>query len=183
MVNFFTRSMPVAFPLLGFLLAVGINASLAASVSSEQALTVAFLYNFMKFAEWPKDAVSGDLTLCVADGASLGKELNAISGRLVQNRSVRIKRIGLEDSPLECQLLYLPREEKPIRIREWLKNTENAPILMVSNMDEFLDMGGMIVLIADGSRLQFEVDLKKIKRAGLNLSAQMLQIAREVRGK
>jgi YfiR/HmsC-like len=57
------------------------------------------------------------------------------------------------------------------------------PILMVSNNREFLDMGGMIVLIDDDERLQFEVNLERVKRVGLKLNAQLLQIAHEVRGK
>jgi hypothetical protein len=66
--------------------------------------------------------------------------------------------------------------------REWLKNTENMPTLMVSSMSEFLEMGDMIILIDDGKRLQFEVNLERVKRVGFKLSAQLLKIAREVRG-
>jgi YfiR/HmsC-like len=172
--------------LLGLVLAMAIatiNTSSAAPATSEQALTVAFLYNFLKFAEWPEGVGSGELTLCVTDSAPFGAELDAISGRLAQNKTVRIKRIELGESPRECQLLFLPQEEKPVRIREWLKTTANTPTLMVSNMGEFLDMGGMIVLIDDGNRLRFEVNLERVKSAGLKLSAQLLEIARDVRGK
>jgi len=173
--------------LLGFVLAMimaaGISTSFAASTTSEQALTMAFLYNFLKFAEWPEGLVTGELTLCVTDSATFGQELDAISGRSAQNKSVRIKRIELSESPRECQLLFISDEEKPVRIREWLKNSANMPILMVGSNGEFLDMGGMIVLIDDGSRLQFEVNLERVKHAGLKLNAQLLKIAREVRGK
>jgi hypothetical protein len=96
---------------------------------------------------------------------------------------VRVKRIELGQSAKDCQLLFLPREEKPIRIREWLNNAKNTPTLMVSNVDDFLDMGGMIALIDDGTRLQFEVNLDQVRPTGLKLSAQLLQIARAVRGK
>lgn len=168
---------------LAMVMAAGINTSFAAPATSEQALTVAFLYNFLKFAEWPEGAVTGELTLCVTDSATFGQELDAISGRQVRNKSVRIKHIELGESPRACQLLFIPREEKPVRIREWLKNTENTPTLMVSNMSEFLDMGGMIVLIDDDKHLQFEVNLERVKHAGLKLSGKLLEIAREVRGK
>jgi hypothetical protein len=70
-----------------------------------------------------------------------------------------------------------------MRIRAWLKNTENLPILLVSNIGDFLDMGGMITLVDADNRLQFEVDLDHVKRVGLKLNSQLLKIAREVRGK
>ncbi len=169
--------------ILGLVLVIGMaSANTLSASSSEQVLTVAFLYNFLKYAEWPEGSVNGEITLCVTDSAAFGDELDAISGRSAQNKIVRIKRIELGESPRECQLLFLSREEKPVRIFEWLKNTANSPILMVSNMSKFLDMGGMIVLIDDSDRLQFAVNLDRVKPSGLKLSAQLLKIARDVRG-
>ena len=169
--------------LLGLVLAVLTNTAFAAPPISEQVLTAAYLYNFLKFTAWPEGNAVTELTLCVTDSATFGQELDDISGRLAQNKPVRIRRIDLGESPSGCHLLFLPREEKPIRIREWLKNTENMTTLTVSNMSEFLDMGGMIALTDDGKRLQFAVQLERVKRVGLMLNAQLLQIAREVRGK
>jgi YfiR/HmsC-like len=162
---------------------LGLNASIASTATSEQALTVAFLYNFLKFTEWPEGTITDGLSLCVTDSAVFGEELDAIAGRLAQNKTVNIKHIELGENTRECQLLFLPREEKPVRIREWLKNTDSTRTLTVSNMGEFLDMGGMIVLIDDSNRLQFEVNLERVKSSGLKLSAQLLKIARDVRGK
>jgi YfiR/HmsC-like len=158
------------------------DAASAQTANSEQALTVAYLYNFLKFTEWPPSVINSGITLCVTDSAAFGTELDVISGRPAQNKTIRVKRIELGENPKECQLLFLPREEKPIRVREWLNSTANSPTLMVSNLADFLDMGGMIALINDGDRLQFEVNLERVRPAGLKLSAQLLKIAREVRG-
>jgi hypothetical protein len=46
---------------------------------------------------------------------------------------MRIKRIELNESPRKCHLLFCPCEEKPVRILEWLKDTENMPILNWAN--------------------------------------------------
>jgi hypothetical protein len=175
------------FRLTGLVLAMYIamcviKPSFAIAASDEQALTAAFLYNFLKFTEWPVGAVSSEITLCVSENAGFGEELDAISGKAAHNKSVRIKRIALGEDLGMCQLLFLPKEEKTARIREWLKNADNKPTLMVSNLDEFLDMGGMIVLVNDSNRLQFEVNLERVKPTGLKLSAQLLKIARNVRG-
>jgi YfiR/HmsC-like len=168
--------------LLAMTLITGSTPVFADPASNEQALTVAFLYNFLKFTEWPQGVISNEITLCVSDSTEFGAELDAIAGKLAQNKSVRIQRIELGESPKSCQLLFLPREEKPVRIQQWLKNIANTPVLMVSNSDEFLDMGGMIALIDDGNRLQFEVNLERVRPTGLKLRAQLLKIARDVRG-
>lgn len=161
---------------------LGCRPAYADATSNEQALTVAFLYNFLKFTEWPAGSIKNEITLCVSDSSAFGDELEAISGRSVQNKSVRIKHLGFGEKLDACQLLFLPREEKPERTREWLKNSERIPTLLVSNLDDFLDMGGMIALIDDGNRLQFEVNLARTKLVGLKLSAQLLKIAKDVRG-
>ncbi len=160
---------------------MAVNTSFAAT--SEQTLTIAFLYNFLKFAEWPEGAIKSDtLTICITDNASLGEELEAIDGRSAQNKTVRVKRMELGANPSDCQLLFLSREEKPLHIREWLKTINHMPILLVGNSDNFLDLGGMIVLVNAGDRLHFEINLEPVKLAGLKLNAQLLKIARHIKG-
>jgi YfiR/HmsC-like len=159
------------------------NVSLSAPPSEMQTLTIAFLYNFMKLSEWPTGVTADGLTLCVTEGRDFSKELDSIIGKPIQNKTLLVKRLTQGDNPNGCQLLFLPSEEKLIRLREWLKLIENKPVLTVSDMPEFLDEGGMIVLVSDGNHLQFEVDLWRAERVGIKMSSKMLQIAREVRGK
>ncbi len=154
----------------------------AASTATEQTLTAAFLYNFLKFTEWPTDTISSEITLCTSKGSAF-EELDAISGKIAQSKPVRIKRISPSEPSDDCQLLFLPREDGSERIRQWLTLTQNKPILVVSNLNEFLDIGGMISLMNDGKNLNFEVDLTRVRQANLKLSAQLLQIAREVRSR
>lgn len=154
----------------------------AAPAASEQTLTAAFLYNFMKFTEWPQGIVTDHITLCSTKSLPF-EELDAINGRSAQSKPVRIKRTSLNEPLDDCQLLFLPREENVEQVRQWLKITGNQPILIVSNINGFLDMGGMVSLINDGKNLNFEVNLEKVKHVGLKLNAQLLQIARDVRGR
>ncbi len=154
----------------------------AAPAASEQTLTAAFLYNFMKFTEWPQGIVTDHITLCSTKSSPF-EELDAINGRAAQSKPVRIKRTSINEPLDDCQLLFLPREENIEQVRQWLKIIGNQPILIVSNINGFLDMGGMVSLINDGKNLNFEVNLEKVKHVGLKLNAQLLQIARDVRGR
>lgn len=166
-----------------FLCLFNANALLAAPASEIQTLTVAFLYNFMKLSEWPDDAASTEITLCVTEARNFGQELDAISGKEVQNKPLKIRRLVPGDNPRECQLLFLPSEEKPIRMHEWLKAIKESPVLTVSDQEGFLDQGGMIALINDDERLKFDVNLGQVERLGIKMSSQILQIANEVRRK
>ena len=156
--------------------------AMAASAASEQTLIAAFLFNFLKFTEWPENSLGAELTLCTSKHPAF-EELNAIGGRPAQGKPVKIKRLQLGDSTQDCQLLYLPQEEGAERIRDWLKTVNTKPVLVVSNINGFLDMGGMLVLNNDGKNLHFSVNLDMVRQSSLKLSAQLLQIAREVRGR
>lgn len=157
--------------------------SLASPSSDVQTLAVAYLYNFMKLSEWPTGAASQELTLCITQEGDFAKELDSLTGKEAQNHTLKIKRLVQGDNAQECQLLFMPSEEKPLRVQEWIKTLQDAPVLTVSDQDEFLDQGGMIALVNDGGRLQFEVNLERVEHTGIKLSSKMLQIARDVRGK
>lgn len=169
--------------LFWFLSSLGIFVSshTLSAPTTEQTVTVAFLYNFLKFTDWPVAALNVDtINICITDSTSFRDEFKAIVGRLAQDKSVEVKQIGLDDDLRQCHLLFLPQEEKLVRIREWLKNTDNLPILTVGSEATFLEMGGMIGLVNEANRLQFEVNLKSVNRVGLKLHAQLLNIARKV---
>jgi YfiR/HmsC-like len=159
------------------------NAVSSAPSGEIQTLTVAYLYNFMKLSEWPTKVLGNELNLCITQGGDLAKELDSLSGKETQNYTLKIKRLVQGDNPQECQLLFLSSEEKPVRMQAWLDTLQDVPVLTVSDQEGFLDQGGMIALINDGGRLQFEVNLERVEHTGIKLSSKMLQIARDVRGK
>lgn len=178
-----SRLAKIRLGLLWLLWGLGISVSVGtlSAPTTEQTVTVAFLYNFLKFTDWPVAALSADtIKICITDSTPFRDEFKAIVGRPAQKKSVDVKLIELGDDLRQCHLLFLPQEEKPVRIREWLKNTDNLPILTVGSEGTFLEMGGMIVLVSEANRLQFEVNLKPVNRVGLKLNAQLLNIARKV---
>jgi hypothetical protein len=169
------------------ILAMGIglsqHSSAAVAPSDEiQALTVAYLYNFMKLSEWPAEVQIAEFTLCVTQEDDFAKELESLTGKEAQNHPLKIKRLVQGDDAEQCQLIFISSTEKPLRMQAWLNSLQNLPVLTVSDLDGFLDQGGMIALIYDGMRLQFEVNLERVEHTGIKLSSKMLQIAREVRG-
>lgn len=149
---------------------------------SEQEVSIAFGFNFLRFSEWPANSVNGILNLCVTHNTPMERELAAIDGRSIQNKTLSVYRLSWGESVDRCHALFVPREEKNARIQEWLKLAAGKPIFLIGNSPGFLEMGGMIVLVLDGVRMQFEIDLSAINAAGLKLSGQLLKIARDVRG-
>ena len=67
------------------------------------------------------------------------------------------------------------------QLKTILETLGTSGILTVSDMTGFTRRGGMIQFILDGDRVRFEINLAATKRAGLNLSSQLLKLAVAVR--
>jgi hypothetical protein len=172
----------VTFCLLLSLTTVCFSPVNAEQTVTEQSLTVAFLYNFLKLAEWPDDNQSRKLTVCVSQKNNIESEIEGINGKSIQNKTIQTLFIDIDHNGSKCQLIFISREEDASHIQKWMKDTEKSSTLLVSNIESFLDMGGMIALINNGERLQFEVNLDRVKESHIKLSSQMLKIARHIRG-
>ena len=172
-------------PMLAILVCLITPVSSVATVAptSIEELTLAYLYNFLKFTEWPAADTINEMNICVTKGGKLIAYPDSLASHLAQNRKVAIRPVEAAQDLHFCQLLFLDQGENNITIGQWLKHAEKLPILTVSDKPEFLEMGGMITLIENDNRLQFEVDLISVRNAGLSLNSQVLKITRDVRGK
>ena len=78
----------------------------------------------------------------------------------------------------DCDLLYVGKDEARSlpRIAELLGD---APVLTVTDAPQ--PQPAAVVIVPDGRRLAFEVDVERSRRAGLKPSAALLGLARNLR--
>jgi hypothetical protein len=173
----------------------------------EYQLKAAFLYNFMKFIEWPQTAAgAGDkesqkknpITLCIIGTDSFGRHLDDLTKKEVKERPIRIVRLeGFEQyqkthpdaTPQKyfqeqkqtiesCQLLFISQSEEKL-MNELITFTEAMQILTVSDISSFADKGGVIEFVMETNKIRFDVNIASADRKGLKISSQLLQLARE----
>ena len=93
-------------------------------VVSEPTLKAAFLYSFVKFAEWPEAVLAPNvpLTLCVLGHEAIQSELDqAVKGNNVGGHPLSVIRITIDGALRSCHLLYvtgLDRLRLPRSLRE-----------------------------------------------------------------
>lgn len=167
--------------------ALAVCAALAAAgalaQSGEAELKVAFLYNFLKLADWPESEDSATMDLCLAHRNPFGETATVLEGRQAQRLPLRVRVVENLDALQGCRLLFVAEDEKAGAAQRWLEAAEGSPILTVSDRPEFIDRGGMIGLTVQDNRLRFEVNLEPVLRNRLRLSSQLLQLASRVKGK
>ena len=148
----------------------------AQEVSTEYRVKAAFLYNFVKFVEWPPQAPPGPVVICVAARNTFGTVLTELlRGETITGRSLEARTI-LEPDP-GCHVLFVPRGASA---SAYLRATRGTPELTVGEASDFIGDGGMIRFYLDGANVRFEINRDVAERAGLRISSRLLQLARLV---
>lgn len=156
-----------------------VRVEIDAQAVTQPALRAAFLYNFAKFTEWPPDGLSaGPLTLCVLDDSAVEGALSELVGNsTINGRTVTISRNASGARLRACHLLYVG-EANSARAAAILEELLGAPVLTVSNGDDFIRLGGIVGLFVEEGRMRFAINPDAAHRAGVRLSSRLLQLAR-----
>jgi uncharacterized protein DUF4154 len=148
--------------------------------ASASALKAAFLYNFVKFIEWPADAVppSAPLTLCVVGDRLVADALeDVVRGRAVGGHDLTVRRPRLEDNTIHsCQVLYVSGLDERQSI-ELIDRLSGSPLLTVSDGERFAQLGGVAHFFVDAGKMRFAVNLQSAQRARLAVSSKLLGLA------
>ena len=149
----------------------------------EYQIKAAFLYNFVKFVEWPDEALpdpSAPIALCVLGEDPFGVALESINGKTVKGRQLVIKRfVGLQDLEV-CRILFISSSEEG-RLAQIFGSLKNSSILTVGEMERFIQLGGIISFTMESNKIRFEINADAAERAGLKISSKLLNLAKVVR--
>ncbi|MCK4752514.1 MAG: YfiR family protein [Planctomycetes bacterium] len=167
----------------------------------EYQVKAAFLYNFIKFVDWPNERTANtdeSITINVIGKDPFGVAFKSIEGKLIKGRSVVVKRFGtfkelkkagvgskgfkqaIEDIR-KSQLLFICSSEKK-DLKEILETLKGSSVLTVGGMDNFLENGGIINFLIRDRKVCFEVNTVAAKDARLKIRSKLLRLAKRVIG-
>jgi hypothetical protein len=61
-----------------------------------------------------------------------------------------------------------------------MKQLPRVPLLIVGEMNNFLEMGGTVNFINEGGRIRFDINMNGAQRAQIQMSSKLLRLARRV---
>lgn len=169
--------------------ALALVVALASSTTAHSApigeypVKAAFLFNFAKFVTWPDEAFAAEdasLEICVVGRDPFGPALEETIGeRTVRGRDVRVRRPESIDEADGCHVVFIAAGERSASLALRLGD---RPALTVGESEGFAADGGMINFKIEESRVRFEINPGRAARAGLKVSAQLLNLATVVDG-
>ena len=161
--------------------AFGLLASAASNAQvSEYELKAALLYKVAKFVRWPASAFSDEdapLVFCVLGEDPFGASLDAISGQVTAGRSIVIERHANADAARDCHLAFISASEHG-RLPAILETVRDRAVLTVGDTASFATRGGAVNFVTQENRIAFEINAPATERAGLEISAQLMRLAR-----
>jgi hypothetical protein len=141
-------------------------------------MTAAYVFNFMKFVEWPQHALIEEFTVCFVGAPEVRAALAAsTSNKQATDSATRAKRIVARDVPagksLEgCQVVYLSGERTAVPVHH--------DALTIGESEDFTRRGGVIRLYTESNRLRFVINVENAKREGIQVSSNLLKLATHV---
>jgi YfiR/HmsC-like len=141
----------------------------------------AYLFDFGKFIAWPGAHSDAPFVICVLGQDPFGPILDrTVLGEKLNGRQVQDRRITRPQDATGCSILYISSSESG-RLSKILSTVQEAPVLTVSDILDFVQQGGMIQFVLRDGRVRFEVNLAPTQKNGLSMSSELLKVAVEVR--
>lgn len=147
--------------------------------ASEAALRVAFVYNFLKFIEWP-DASTDSFDLCVLGAqGEMRDALDQLSTRSLNKRPIRLTYIEdnktLATGLSNCQLIYWPASARRFTVPESLSE---GVVLVTDEGNAALPQVSIGLHRTPDGRIEFTVNQAAVEQAGVRISSQLLKLAK-----
>lgn len=150
-----------------------IRPSSLAAEDLEYQVKAAFLFNFLKFVEWPA-AGDGPWVIGILGRDPFGGALDrTVQGKTVNGRAVEVRHYAKPDDVKDCNILFLSRGDF-----EKMGAPMQPGLLTVGEAPGFLKAGGVINFYLEDNRVHFEIRPEVARFSGLHVSAQLLKLGR-----
>jgi hypothetical protein len=142
----------------------------------------AYVFNLARFVNWPADAFEAPQSPFVF--AVLGDDImlevlrDVVRGKTVRGRPVVVEECQ-RARDLRAHVLFIGSRESFVLPR-LLRELDDRPILTVADMEDFAERGGMVSFLLERQRVRFDVNNVQARHSGLEISSEVLKIARRV---
>ena len=168
--------------LLGLVMLQGTPSTLGADAAAvvEYKVKGGFLYNFLKFVEWPanaRPAAGQPIVIGVLDSDVVGPVLRDLfSGKEVDSRPIEVQTVNPNHSGGDWQILFVSRFSS-VRPLELASLLGDRPVLLVGERAGFAHEGGIINFVIREDKVRLEINLEAAEQRGLKVSSKLAALS------
>ncbi len=156
------------------------SAALCAEITPSDKVKAAYLLHFTSYVSWPKHDLTG-VNLCLMGDDPFGSYIDEMVDAKPLNRhgqKIVIQRLQVTDSFKQCHILYEHFDRRDHQSE--LVGSIQPGILYVGDNKNYLASHGMIRFFVRSNRVRLQVNLQRVRTAGLNISSELLKISNVV---
>jgi YfiR/HmsC-like len=164
------------------LLGILFPSATAAEGTGEGDVKAAFVFNFIKFVEWPPSAFRSPedpIVLSVLGNDPTVASLASLDGKKASGRRLVVRKVPVLSALEQCHVLFVGASEKEA-LAPVLGAAQRWPILTVADFEGFAGRGGTIGFIRQDNRVGFEINEESAKKAGLKVNAKLLYLGKSI---
>lgn len=151
---------------------------------------IAFIYNFLKFVDWPGDhspKKTNTAKVCIAGDEGFSEYFKDFQNSHKQNIVLDIESDVHGSNVASCNVLYVGKGQEE-NASSYLASARRHPVLSISEAGGFTDNGGVIEIVRVGQsvglfskdKINLRINMRAAEEDGLVIDARLLQIAAEV---
>ncbi|MES2674773.1 MAG: YfiR family protein [Pseudomonadota bacterium] len=162
---------------------IGLMALPCYALPSEASLQTAFVYNFIKFIDWPSAESATSLRLCVLGANKEMREaLQQLDGKAVNKKVIEIVYFNSDTTVTtaieSCHMAYQPGRSNFSLPQPFPKGV----VLVANDPDqENLDVSIALLRNREG-RIEFSINQAAVSHSGVRMSSQLLKLAINTHG-
>jgi len=150
--------------------------------ASEDQVKAAYLFNFAKLAEWPRQVLpDGPSPVVIGVSGAAEEFLNVlktiVAGKVIGAHRLVVKPVSSAEEMKSCQIVFFRASERK-HAQAAIESLAEAAVLFVGEDEGFLRQGGMINLVRDHGSIRFEVNSDALDRSQIHFSSKILALAK-----
>jgi hypothetical protein len=153
------------------------------ALQREYEIKAAFLYNFIRYIDWPSDATvapGGIFTIGIVGDTPVGPVFSPLNKKQIKGCTVVVKEVSSAKDLEDCQVVFICASEKA-RVTQILGELKDSRALTVSEINGFAEQGGIINFFSERNKVRFEINPEAAHRLGLTISSDLLKLAKLVK--
>lgn len=148
--------------------------------ASEYQVKAAFLFQFSRFVEWPREAFANSdapLLICVLGTNPFGPALAEMAeGELAYTHPLQVQSHDRVEDLDACHIVFVSSDKENVS-RRVVQYLSGKSVLTVSDSSDFARHGGVIGLVTVNGKVRVQVNRNSADAAQLKISAKLLRVA------
>jgi len=164
--------------------AFGLPAPSWGQMVDEYRLKAAYLFNLVKFVDWPPDTFKSPkdpIVSCLLAEGPVGNELEkAARGAEIGGRALVVKYISDLKFATVCQVLFISSAEHR-RWRYLPAAIKTGSVLTVGEADDFAADGGIVNFKLENEKIRIQINVDAAAEGRVKISSRLLSLSQIVR--